>query len=107
MVYRAIMSMADDEQRKYWVKKFDNFEIIAAYAQTELGHGSDVAALQTTATFDVKTDEFILHTPCLEATKWWPGSLAHNCTHALVLARLCIPDEDGEINEYGLAPFMM
>ena len=29
----------------------------------------------TTATFVPETDEFDMHTPCLEATKWWIGDL--------------------------------
>lgn len=30
---------------------------------TELGHGSNVAGLETTATFDSDSDEFIINTP--------------------------------------------
>ncbi len=40
---------------------------------TELAHGSNVAGLETTATFDEKTDEFVIHTPHVGATKWWIG----------------------------------
>jgi len=48
---------------------------------TELGHGSNVAGLETTATFDKETDEFIIHTPSLTATKWWIGGAAQTATH--------------------------
>jgi alkylation response protein AidB-like acyl-CoA dehydrogenase len=40
---------------------------------TELAHGSNVAGLETTATLDERTDEFVVHTPHLGATKWWIG----------------------------------
>jgi acyl-CoA oxidase len=40
---------------------------------SELAHGSNVAGVETTATFDEKTDEFVIHTPHLGATKWWIG----------------------------------
>jgi acyl-CoA oxidase len=40
---------------------------------TELAHGSNVAGLETTATFDERTDEFVIHTPHVGATKWWIG----------------------------------
>lgn len=46
-----------------------NARILAAYAQTEMGHGSDVQNLETTATFDKNTDEFVIHTPSVSATK--------------------------------------
>jgi alkylation response protein AidB-like acyl-CoA dehydrogenase len=39
----------------------------------ELAHGSNVAGLETTATLDERTDEFVVHTPHLGATKWWIG----------------------------------
>jgi acyl-CoA oxidase len=33
-----------------------------------------VRALQTTATYDARADDFVLHTPTLEATKWRAGA---------------------------------
>ncbi len=62
--------------------------------QTELGHGSNVAGLETTATFDKEKDEFVIHTPSIRATKFWPGSLGKVCTHAVVFARMIIEDKD-------------
>lgn len=61
-------------------------EILGTYAQTEIGHGSDIANLRTTATYDLKTDEFILNTPDISATKWWPGDLGLFANHCVVFA---------------------
>ena len=36
--------------------------------------GTNVRGLETTATYDLKTEEFIMHSPTLSATKWWPGA---------------------------------
>lgn len=41
-----------------------------SYAQTELGHGSNLRKLETTATFIQETDEFELHSPTLTSLKW-------------------------------------
>ena len=71
-----------------------------------MGHGSDVAGLETTATFDIETDEFVIHTPCLKATKWWPGDMGRFANHALIFARLIIED-DGNKNDYGVLPFIV
>lgn len=60
-----------------------------------MGHGSDVASLQTTATFDKKTDEFVLNTPSISAVKWWPGEIGRYANFALVFAKIIIPDDDG------------
>ena len=66
-----------------------------------------MAGLETKATFDRKTDEFVIDTPTMTATKWWPGELGRLANFALVFARLIIPDEDGEKNEYGVVPFIV
>lgn len=43
------------------------------YSQTELGHGTFIRGLETTATYDPETKEFILNSPTLTSYKWWPG----------------------------------
>ena len=47
--------------------KFETSEIISAYAQTEIGHGSDIQSLETTATLE--NDSFILNSPTISSTK--------------------------------------
>lgn len=95
-----------------------------AYAQTELGHGSNVRGLETTATFDPATDEFIIDSPTLTSMKWWPGCFGCVCacmlslcaylvclsfplplcrliaTHAVVYARLLLRGKDYGIHEF-------
>ena len=36
--------------------------------------GSNVRGLETTATYDKETKEFVIHSPSLSACKWWPGN---------------------------------
>jgi len=67
---------------------------MGCYAQTELGHGSNIAGLETTATLDKKTDEFIIHSPTVTSTKYWPGGLGLWANHAVVFARLIIEGKD-------------
>ncbi|KAE8249630.1 hypothetical protein A4X13_0g5130 [Tilletia indica] len=45
-------------------------EFMGAYLQTEFGHGSIVAGVDTTATLDKSTDSFIIDPPTLTSTKW-------------------------------------
>ena len=66
-------------------------QVIGTYAQTELGHGTFVRGLETTATFDINTQQFVIHSPTLSSTKWWPGgedSMVTGC----VLVRQRQPD---------------
>ena len=69
---------------------------------TELGHGSNVAGLETTATLDPTTDEFIINTPTNTATKWFIGGAAESATHSTVFANLIINGK-----KYGVKPFVV
>lgn len=51
-------------------------------------------ALETTATLDTTTDEFVINTPTITAFKFWPGELGKFATHAIVFARLIIGEKD-------------
>jgi acyl-CoA oxidase len=61
---------------------------------TELGTGSNVPGIQTTATYDKEKQQFIINTPNLQATKWWIGGAADTATHAVVFARLILEGMD-------------
>ncbi|TFK73089.1 acyl-CoA oxidase [Pluteus cervinus] len=65
--------------------------IIGCYLQTELGHGTNVQALETTATYIPDTREFEIHSPTLTSSKWWIGALGKMATHGVVQARLILP----------------
>ena len=73
MFIPALMSQASPEQQAKWLPMAQKLEIIGTYAQTELGHGTFVRGLETTATYDPETEHFIIHSPTLTSTKWWPG----------------------------------
>lgn len=75
-------------------------KITGCYAQTELGHGSNVPGLLTTATLDKNTDEFVLNTPEIRAAKYWPGELGKLATHAVVHARLITNEKDHGIQAF-------
>ena len=90
------------EQHELFLKKAENYEIIGCYAQTELGHGSNVRGLETTATWNPEDKTFSIHSPHLTASKWWIGSLGRTANHAVVMAQLKINGKD-----YGPHPFVV
>ncbi|KAJ8748125.1 hypothetical protein K2173_014554 [Erythroxylum novogranatense] len=94
MFVPAIKGQGTDEQQQKWLPLAYKMQIIGCYAQTELGHGSNVQGLETTATFDHETDEFVIHSPTLTSSKWWPGGLGKISTHAVVYARLVIDGKE-------------
>ncbi|GAA5920067.1 hypothetical protein JCM1841_004075 [Sporobolomyces salmonicolor] len=90
----VIQAQGSDEQQADWLPKCYNHEILGAYLQTELGHGSNVQQLETTSSYDPATHEFILHSPTVSATKWWIGALGIMATHGVVQARLQLDGKD-------------
>ncbi|KAG2145426.1 peroxisomal oxidase [Suillus bovinus] len=58
----------------YWDLVYEK-GIQGCYLQTELGHGTNVARLETTSTYIPETQEFEINSPSLTSTKWWIGAL--------------------------------
>eukprot|EP00928_Gymnodinium_smaydae_P045489 TRINITY_DN30319_c0_g1_i1.p1 TRINITY_DN30319_c0_g1~~TRINITY_DN30319_c0_g1_i1.p1 ORF type:complete len:750 (-),score=164.00 TRINITY_DN30319_c0_g1_i1:65-2242(-) len=100
----TLMNQADDEQQSWWLNDALNYRIIGTYAQTELTHGSNVRGLKTTATFDETLYNgdggWRVHTPSLEAAKWWPGGMAKSSNCVILMARVVIKGKD-----FGPHPF--
>lgn len=88
MFLATIMGQGNDEQNVEWTTKAAGIQIIGTYAQTELGHGTFIRGLETTATYDETTEEFVLNSPTLTSYKWWPGGLGHASNYAIVMAQL-------------------
>ncbi|KAE9086571.1 Peroxisomal acyl-coenzyme A oxidase 1 [Phytophthora fragariae] len=100
MFIPTIENQGTDEQRAKWLPLATTYRIIGAYAQTELGHGSNVQGIETVATFDKATQEFIVNSPTLTSRKWWPGGLGKTATHAIVIARLFLDDKDVGVQSF-------
>ena len=91
MFIPTLMSQASDEQKSVWLRAAQAGAVLGCYAQTEMAHGSDVQGLQTTARYNPATGTFVLDSPTLGSTKWWPAALGRTATHAIVHARLLVP----------------
>ncbi|MDQ6775419.1 MAG: acyl-CoA dehydrogenase family protein [Actinomycetota bacterium] len=63
------------------------------FAMTETGHGSNVQALGTTATYDAATGEFVVDTPAEDARKEYIGNAACHGRLAAVFAQLIVGEE--------------
>lgn len=57
-------------------------------------------SLETTATYDPKEQVFILNSPTLTSTKFWPGLMGRISNHALVMAQLIINGEKKGVQSF-------
>ncbi|MFB8388430.1 acyl-CoA dehydrogenase [Microbacterium sp. NPDC055910] len=84
----AIHQLGTKKHHDLWLEGAMNLEIPGAFAMTETGHGSDVAAIGTTATYDPEAEEFVIHTPFRGAWKDYLGNAALHGKAATVFAQL-------------------
>lgn len=102
MFIPTLMRQCDAAQTEKWLPLAYSHQIIGTYAQTELGHGTNLKRLETVAVYDKQSDEFILSTPTLTSTKWWPGNLGKTANYVIVIAQLYIEDK-----HCGIHPFLV
>jgi acyl-CoA oxidase len=84
----AVMHLGTEEHHAKWLPGIMRLDIPGCFAMTETGHGSDVASIATTATYDAEAQEFVLHTPFRAAWKDYIGNAAIDGLAAVVFAQL-------------------
>jgi acyl-CoA oxidase len=93
----SILFLGTERHHDAYLEKVGTLELPGGFAMTELGHGSNVRDLETTATYDADTDEFVIDTPVESARKEWIGNAAAHAKMVTVFAQLQIGQD-----EYGV-----
>ncbi|AYF73775.1 acyl-CoA oxidase [Nocardia yunnanensis] len=83
----AVENLGTERHRGY-IDDLVSLRLLGCFAMTETGHGSDVANLETTATYDASTQEFVVHSPTPSARKDYIGGAAEHARMAAVFAQL-------------------
>ncbi|HKU36005.1 MAG TPA: acyl-CoA dehydrogenase [Paenarthrobacter sp.] len=84
----AVMHLGTKEHHDQWLPGIMSLDIPGCFAMTETGHGSDVASIATTATYDEPSQEFVINTPFRAAWKDYIGNAANDGLAAVVFAQL-------------------
>ena len=96
----AILYLGTDYHHKQLLPTVINLETAGCFAMTETGHGSDVANIGTTATYDEAKQEFIIHTPNRHAWKDYIGNAALHGKAAVVFAQLITKGENHGVHAF-------
>ncbi|QUY62859.1 acyl-CoA dehydrogenase family protein [Gulosibacter molinativorax] len=84
----AILHLGTEPHHDKWLPGVMDVSNPGAFAMTETGHGSDVASVATTATYEPETEEFVINTPFRAAWKDYLGNAACHAKAAVVFAQL-------------------
>jgi acyl-CoA oxidase len=90
----AVLHLGTERHHERHLRAITSLELPGCFAMTETGHGSNVQALGTTATFDPETDELVVHTPTPDARKDYIGNAARDGRMAAVFAQLVVGGEE-------------
>ncbi|MEU6191179.1 acyl-CoA dehydrogenase [Nocardia sp. NPDC047038] len=89
----AVENLGTERHREF-IERLISLDLLGCFAMTESGHGSDVANLETTATYDPQTQEFVVHSPTPSARKDYIGGAAEHARMAAVFAQLITQGEN-------------
>ncbi len=84
----AVLHLGTEYHHETFLPDIVSLDVAGCFAMTETGHGSDVASIGTTATYDAEAEEFVLQTPFRGAWKDYIGNAADHGIAAVVFAQL-------------------
>ena len=89
----AILQLGTQRHHDAYLRDLITGRLMGCFAMTEVGHGSNVQALGTVATYDPDTEELVVTTTDPSARKDWIGNAARHAELAVVFAQLEVAGE--------------
>jgi acyl-CoA oxidase len=89
----AIENLGTERHHKAYVQRIIDLDLVGCFGMTETGHGSDVQSLETTATYDPATQEFVINSPTPTSRKDYIGGAAETARVSAVFAQLITKGE--------------
>ncbi|MFT4216816.1 MAG: acyl-CoA dehydrogenase [Micropruina sp.] len=86
----AIAGLGTPEHHESFLADALSLRTLGCFAMTERGHGSDVASLETTISYDPDADEFVVHSPKESSAKTYIGNAAAHGRMAAVFGQLVV-----------------
>ncbi|KAF0723665.1 hypothetical protein AaE_009850, partial [Aphanomyces astaci] len=96
----TVLKLGTDRHHGAFLDGIDRFENVGCFGLTELGYGNNAVEMETTATYDAATEEFVINTPSTKAQKYWITNSALHAQFAVVFARLLTGGKDEGIHGF-------
>ena len=84
----SVLRLGTDYHHRKYLPDTATLALPGCFAMTEIGHGSNVRDIETTATYDPQTGEFDLHSPTFTSGKNYIGNAGLHGKIATVFAQL-------------------
>jgi len=94
----TVLKLGTERHHKELLEGIDNLNDIGCFGLTELGYGNNAVEMETTATYDPDTKEFIVNTPHPLAQKYWITNGAVHAKHVVVMAQLFVAGKNEGIH---------
>jgi acyl-CoA oxidase len=102
----AILQLGTKHHHDAYLADLVSGRTMGCFAMTESGHGSNVQALGTVATYDAEAQEFVITTPDDASRKDYIGNAAAHAELAVVFAQLEVAGEQG-VERHGVHAFVV
>jgi acyl-CoA oxidase len=110
----AILQLGTARHHEKYLSDLVTGKLMGCFAMTETGHGSNVQALGTVATYDAEAREFVITTREPDANKDYIGNAAAHAEVAVVFAQLEVPGPgtaegtaEGKTEAHGVHAFVV
>ena len=83
-----------------FLDQIDTVDQIGCFGLTELGYGNNAVEMETTATFDAATQEFVIHSPSTLSQKFWITNSADHAKWCVVFAQTIVSGQNQGIHGF-------
>jgi acyl-CoA oxidase len=88
------------ERHQHLFDKIDDLSVFGCFCLTELGYGNNAVEMETTATYDPASKEFVINSPSVLSQKYWISNGYKHANYSLVFAQTIVKGTNEGLNAF-------